>query len=200
MGPHGNTYSRLVVAGKILLPLGAIGLMSTMFLLARTPPEGEALRYADDSVSELAEQQRLGAPIHASVTEDGAEVKITAKALLPDEDLPRVTHGTDLFAELLTQDAQTYEITSRTGVMDDINMVSHLTEDVLILTSDGYRIRTDALELRSDLTYMRTLTPISADGPLGTLDAGQMEVFTDPEDDTRTRMLFTGGVRLVYIP
>lgn len=200
MSRDGNTYSRLVVAAKIVLPLGAIGLLSTLFLLARTAPQGEPVRFVDESVSDLADRQRLGSPVHASVTAEGTQVQIIAESMYPDADRPKLTHSIEPVAELLTQDGFAYDITARTGHIDEIAMRSRLQEDVLILTSDGYRIRTDALELHTDLTYLETLAPVSADGPLGTLDAGRMEIHTDPDDETRTRMVFTDGVRLVYTP
>lgn len=200
MDRHDNTYSRLVTVAKIILPLAAVGLLSTLFVLARSTPQGEPLRFADESVNDLASAQRLGNPVHASVTRDGTKVRIAAESFTPDPELMKVTHGTDLVARLLTQDGLVYDITALNGLMDDINMISTLSDDVLILTSNGYEVKTDALQLRTDLTYLESLAPVHADGPLGKLDAGRMEIYTDPDDDSRTRVVFTKGVRLLYTP
>lgn len=200
MNRHDNTYSQLVTAAKVLLPLAAIGLLSTLFLLARTAPQGEPIRFAEDSVNDLASAQRLNAPVHASVTQDGTEVRIVAEAFSPDPERPSVTLGTDLAARLLTQDGLVYDITALTGELDEINALSTLSNDVQIVASNGYRVETNALQLRTDLTHLESLAPVHADGPLGELDAGRMEIFTDPDDDTQTRVVFTQGVRLLYIP
>ena len=103
-------------------------------------------------------------------------------------------------ARLLTQDGLVYDITALTGGMDEINALSTLSDHVLIVASNGYRVETNALQLRTDLTHLESLAPVHADGPLGELDAGRMEIFTDPDDDTQTRVVFTQGVRLLYIP
>ena len=54
----GGAHSRLVVVAKIVLPLIALGLLSTLFLLARATPPGEPLRFVDQDV---AERTRLDA-------------------------------------------------------------------------------------------------------------------------------------------
>lgn len=196
----GQRYTRAVTVAKIVLPLIALGMLAALFVLARTAPQGEPLRFVDDTVQNLADRQRLGAPRHAAVTEEGAEVTVIADHMLPDPTQPHVTHGIDLTARMLTQEGFTYDIVSDTGRIDEVAMESTLSGNVVIVTSDGYRMTTDEMLMRTDFTYLETHAPVHADGPLGTLDAGKMQVYSDPDDDTRTRMVFTGGVRLLYLP
>ncbi|MCA8881063.1 MAG: LPS export ABC transporter periplasmic protein LptC [Rhodobacteraceae bacterium] len=200
MASAGGGYTRAVTVAKIVLPLIALAILSALFFLARNSPQGEPLRYVEDDVKDLADRQRLGEPVHQAVTKEGAEITIVAQQLVPDAKRPRVTHGTDLAAQMLTQDDQIYDIDADTGVIDEVAMESTLTGDVVILTSDGYRMTTDEMMMRTDLTYLETHAPVHADGPLGTLDAGKMQIYSDPDDETRTRMVFTGGVRLLYLP
>lgn len=200
MAGAGGSYTRAVTIAKIVLPLLAVGILAGLFLLARTTPQGEPLRYVTGDVKDLAESQRLGEPRHEAVTREGAEVTILAQELVPDPAQPRVTHGTVLSARMTTQEGFVYEIDADTGVINETTMESLLSGDVIVRTSDGYTMTTDEMLMRTDLTYLESHAPVHAEGPLGTLDAGKMQVYSDPDDETRTRMVFTGGVRLLYIP
>ena len=102
--------------------------------------------------------------------------------------------------KLLFADEPTGNLDADTGVLNETTMESLLQGNVVVTSSDGYTMTTDAMMMRTDMTYMESRAPVHADGPLGTLDAGRMQVYSDPEDETRTRMVFTGGVRLLYIP
>lgn len=200
MRAPGRGYSRAVTVAKIVLPAIAIGILATLFLLARTTPQGEPLRFVDEDVRDLAESQRLGRPRHAAVTEEGAQLTILADTLFPDAARPRVTHGRNLSAQLIAPGEDVYDITARTGTIDDVARLSTLRGDVVIETSEGYRLRTEALQMRTDRTYMQSLAPVRAAGPPGTLRANRMEIFADESAGGVTRMVFTGDVRLVYTP
>ncbi|MBL9059625.1 MAG: LPS export ABC transporter periplasmic protein LptC [Mangrovicoccus sp.] len=200
MAGAGGGYTRAVTIAKVVLPLLALAILTGLIVLARTAPEGEPLRYVTRDVEDLADQQRLGEGRHEAVTREGAEVTITAAQLVPDAQRPRVTHGTDLTARMVTREGFVYDLDADTGVIDEIAMESLLTGNVVVTSSDGYTMTTDQMMMRTDRTYAESRAPVHADGPLGTLDAGRMQVYADPDDETRTRMVFTGGVRLLYIP
>jgi len=200
MHPPGRAYSRMVAGAKIVLPLIALAILSMLFLLARSAPEGEPLRFVEEDVRELAESQRLGAPRHAAVTGDAAQVTITAAELQRDPQRPDITRGRQLRARLATPDGQVYDIRSRAGTLDEVANQSILREDVEVATADGYTLVTDALRLRNDRTYLESLAPVRAWGPLGTLEAERMEIFAVPGDERQTRMVFTGNVHLRHIP
>lgn len=200
MARAGGGYTRAVTIAKVVLPLLALGILAGLIVLARKSPEGEPLRYVTRDVKDLADQQRLGEPRHEAVTREGAELTITAAELVPDPTQPRVTHGTDLTARMVTQEGFVYDLDAETGVINETTMKSLLKGNVVVTSSDGYTMTTDEMMMRTDMTYMESRAPVHGDGPLGTLDAGKMQVFSDPDDETRTRMVFTGGVRLLYIP
>jgi len=197
---QGRLYSRVVRAAKLVLPLVALGLLSLLVLLARQAPEGEPLRFVTGEIGELAQTQQLGRPRHASVTDDGGEVTITAERFVPDPARDRVTLGEDVAATLAMPGGAVYDITSRAGELDEPAMRATLRGDVLIVTSDGAVLRTEALRMRTDRTYLESLAPVRIDAETGVLEAGRMEVFTVPGAERHTRIVFTGGVRLLYTP
>jgi len=198
MVPPGRGYTRAVNVAKIILPLIALGLLAALFLLARSAPQGEPLRFVEENVRDLADSQRLGRPRYAGVTADGSELTVIADQFQPDADRARVTHGENMVAELTTTDQMVYVIRSETGTLDELANLSTLRGDVVVTTSDGYRMLTDVLQMRTDQTYMTSLSPVRAFGPPGTLEADRMEVFAEGGSGEVTRMVFTGSVRLVY--
>jgi len=62
-----NTYSRVVAWLRIALPLLALAILSTLFLLARTIDPAQNLPYADIDIDELTREQRIGNPQFAAV-------------------------------------------------------------------------------------------------------------------------------------
>lgn len=183
-----------------MLPVVALGLLALLVALARQAPEGEPLRFVSGELGELAENQQLGRPRHSAMTDDGGELTVTADQFVPDPVRARVTLGRDVAATLAMPDGAVYDITADAGEMDEPAMLSTLRDDVVIVTSDGVVMRTDALRMRTDRSYLETLAPVRIDSDMGYLEAGRMEVFTTPGTERQTRIVFTGGVRLLYTP
>jgi len=184
----------------VVLPVVALALLSLLVLLARQTPEGEPLRFVTGEVGALVENQQLSRPRHAAVTDDGGEVTVTAARFLPDPTRARVTLGEDVAATLTLPDGAVYDITALSGELDEPAMLSTLRGDVIAVTTEGAVLRTDALRMRTDRTFMESLAPVRIDAEMGMLEAGRMEVFTTPGAERQTRILFTGGVRLLYTP
>lgn len=200
MATYDNAYSRAVAVAKIILPLIALGLLATMFLLARPAPQNTQVAPEDLRILELAREQRLGAPTYTGVTEQGTQVTLSAAALRPDINVPTLSYGEDLRANLITPDGQVYDISAPLGQMDEEVGVATFLDLVEITSSSGYVIQTDAAELRTDLTSFESLSPIMATGPMGQLEAGRMKIDLDPTGNATTQLVFTQGVRLIYTP
>ena len=75
-----DSHSRLVGWLKVALPLTALALLSTLFLVARKIDPEAALPYAEVDVAERIREPRMTAPTYAGVTEDGATLTITFNA------------------------------------------------------------------------------------------------------------------------
>lgn len=187
-----------VRVAKIVLPLIALGILTTLVLLSRSAPQGEPLRFVDEDIRDLASTEQLGRPRYAAVTEDGTEVSIEARRFVALPDRARVTRGDALTATLETADGTLYDIRADEGQIDERSGLSVLRQNVRIDATGGYTFRTEALRIRTDRTYMESLAPVAADGPEGHLEADRMEVFTTPGQEVRTRAVFTGNVRVVY--
>ena len=69
-----NLYSRAIFVTKLTLPLVALGLLSTVFLLARSPNPEDAVTFAKVDVDTLMREQRLSSPRFAGESNDGGLV------------------------------------------------------------------------------------------------------------------------------
>lgn len=196
----GGAHTRVVRIAKLTLPVLALGILSMLVILARQAPRGEPLQYVESDVAQLAETQQLGAPRHAAVSDDGTVIDLTAERLWTDPTRDDLTRGETLAGEFATIDGLTYDIDAVRGRNDDTSAVSFLEDGVVIRVSNGYRLRTEAMRIRNDRTYLTSLAPVHGDGPLGTIDAGRMEIFADPADNLRTHVVFRDGVRVFYVP
>ena len=199
-----NPYSRFVAWAKIVLPLAALALLSTVFLLARNIDPTQAIPFAEIDVEELAREQRISAPNYAGVTDDGAAISVTASTARPDPDSPERVDATDLEAELITATGARYQLSSQRGEIDSGADMAYLQGGVVVTTSSGYRITSDAMSTSLSRTLLESEGPVQADGPAGRLDAGSMSLAPLPDaegDDSANHLLvFNKGVKLVYTP
>lgn len=200
MAGFDNAYSRVVAVLKIVLPLVALGLMSTLFLFSRQPPQGEPSPFPDLAVLDLAREQRLGAPVYSGVTADGMTVTVAAKSLRPDPEIEDMILGVDFVARLQTPEGVAYDISARDGEFDRAAGVSVLRNDVQITSSTGYEMTMGAVSMDGEMSRLESLTPVEVTGPLGEIDAGRMTITRDPETGSQTRLVFSEGVKLLYVP
>lgn len=197
--PAGRAYSVAIRTVKIVLPLLALGILSLLVLLARQAPRGEPLRIVDGGVAALAEREQVGTPRHSGISADGTDFTLTANQAWSDETVETVTRGVGLRGVFGAQDGYIYDVTADEGRSDAERRMSFLEGDVVIKASNGYTLRTDAMRIRNDYTYLTSLAPVHAEGPRGTIDAGRMEIFLQPGDNTRTRIVFREGVRVFHV-
>ena len=81
--PHDNLHSRLVAVLKVALPLIALGILSSLFLLSgRIDPE-DAIPYAEVDVAARLREPRMTDAGFAGVTADGAALTLNAAEAKP---------------------------------------------------------------------------------------------------------------------
>ncbi|MEZ5798856.1 MAG: LPS export ABC transporter periplasmic protein LptC [Paracoccaceae bacterium] len=197
--PRVDLHSRLVGWLKIILPLTALAILSTLFLLAdRIDPEA-AIPYAKVDVEDLARDPRMAAPTYAGLTSDGAGITLTAAEAHPAKEA-RDPVASSVAARLDTPDGQTVELTASQARLDSAANLLLLTDSVILTTGQGYRILTDALSARLDRTLVESRAPVQITAPLGDLSADSFTLTADPATPGAYLLVFKGGVKLVYQP
>lgn len=193
--------TRIVKALRVVLPLLALALLSTMFLISREPEAVSRIPYAEVEAEAMARDPRVVAPQFAGVTEDGTVLSLTAQSASVDG--MGGTGGSAAEAlrmEWTRPDGLVAEITAPTAGLAEGRV--RLEGGVLVTTSTGWRVETPRVEAATNRAELLAEDGIAADGPLGRLDAGAMRIApADPDVPDGPAVLdFTGSVRLIYEP
>ena len=194
-------YSRLVGWLKVALPLLALAILSSLFLLTRRIDPESAIPYSDAEIADRLREPRMTDPAFAGTTRDGAMVTITAAEARPAEDGGGAAR--DIRAQLATPDGTRSALTSAGLRYDRTSGLAVFEDGVLFSNSLGYEFRTDSMSLHLDRTGAESGGEVQGHGPLGQLTAGRMEL-RPAEDgaspDSGYLLVFNGGVRLIYQP
>jgi lipopolysaccharide export system protein LptC len=200
MPSRDNAYTRFITLAKIGLPLAALALLSTLFLISRNIEPTETLPYSSVDVEELVREPRVTAPNYSGVTADGTAIAVQAETARPDPENPDRASAEVLTARLDFADGSAADITSAEGAVDTDAGLAYLEGGVVIDTSTGYHITTEALTTALERTSVVTESTVEATGPLGRLTAGRMQIDEDEEAPGQYVLVFKDGVKLVYEP
>ena len=200
MGIDDSTYSRVVAWLKIVLPLLALILLSTMFLIARTVDPAQKLPFADVDVDEIAREQRIGAPNYNGVTEDGTAIALSAESASPEADDPEHVTGDKVHAEIELPNGEVIDITAGKIHLDYKNGAATLRDSVLIQSAAGYEMRTETLDVALNRTRVQSSSETLITGAIGRISANSFELTAQDEANTRYVLVFKGAVKLIYNP
>jgi lipopolysaccharide export system protein LptC len=199
MGWRDEIHSSVVSLMKILLPLAALGILSTLFLLSDSFDPAESLPVASIDLQQRAEDQGATNATFAGVTRTGDEVLVLTERSKPLANDPSVFVAEDVSAEYRLASGAGIDITSSHAQMNQARNTASLTGDVLVKTSTGYTVRTDTLNTQFDDLYVESPGPVAGQAPAGDITAGRM-VLDHNETTGSSHLLFTGGVKLIYEP
>lgn len=193
-----DRYSRWVTILKVLLPLAALALLSTLFLLSRSDDPEATIPIAEQEALDRIRDQQVTAPFFSGTTQKGDEILVTAtSASLALGDKPAAAQN--LTAQIKTTDGLTIRMTSDRGMLSQPVDTATFEGNVLIETSTGYFIRTQSLSTQLRSIAATSPGKITGTGPLGDFVAGQMQMDAK-NDGADIHMVFKNGVKLVYEP
>lgn len=197
MARAGGRYSQVVAWLKILLPLSALALMSTMFLVARQTGSEAEIPFAEQLREAGRTDEQVGSPYFAGTTERGDALTFEATRARPVSE-GRIA-ADELTARIGLTDGGTVDFRAPNAMFTDGSAMATLSGGVEIDSSTGYRVQTESLKAAIDRIDLESDGEVRADGPAGTLTAGKMRILpSGPADEVQ--MIFTGGVKMVYEP
>ncbi|CUH84323.1 LPS export ABC transporter periplasmic protein LptC [Thalassovita mediterranea] len=199
MAARDGFYSRFVVLAKILLPLASLALLSTLFLFSDSRGPSGDLPIALNDLQERARDEVISNPRFAGASPSGDILAFEADTAQPDPVVPHMALARALRAQINLNSGTKVTFSAISGTLNTRDQVAQLTGEVLIYSSTGYTVRTDALTTQMDTVAASTDGPVQADGPAGQLTAGKMELTQDTQTGD-VHLLFTNGVKLVYQP
>ena len=194
-----DRYSRMVGWLKVLLPLMALALLSTLFLLSRVIDPESVIPFADKEIQDRLRDQQVTGPVYYGVTPDGDELSFAAEKLTTPTDQSGVNDAEQIEISMDLASGSRVTLSSDHGRFDMAGNRADLEGDVVIVTSTGYQIESDRMITKLSTLDVHSPGPVHADGPLGTLDAGAMQLNAGKAGDA-AQLVFTNGVKLIYVP
>lgn len=191
-----NLHSRLVTILKVVLPLIALALLSTLFLFSRKINPEDAIPYAQVDVEDRLRDPKMTDAGFAGMTQDGASISMTAAEAKPTADggALRLVVGS-----LETPDGIKTELAASGVSLDAAKKIIELTGGAELRTSNGYVVQAQGLGVATDKTNVESRGSVSAQGPVGQLTAGHMQLTQDGVAGPYL-LVFNSGVRLLYQP
>lgn len=193
-----DRYSQIVAFLKVLLPLAALGLLSMLFLISRGVDTKATIPFADHEIEERMRGQQITAPFFSGTTAQGDEITVTASIARPGGPASPAV-ATDLVAIILMADGMRLTLSSDSGAVQLEQDIASFSGNVEIASAAGLLITTDLLNATISGISADSPGPVQATGPIGTLNAGTMQLQTKTPGGP-LHMLFNSGVKLVYDP
>lgn len=197
MAAYDNPWSRFVGWLKVLLPLAALSLLSTVFLFARSNGPDTGIPYAE--IADIARDPRISDPAFAGIADDGSIVAINAQTIRPAPDAPGTFLINDLTMNIDATDGTRIVVTAGDGMLDATEEVARLDNLARVTTTSGFSMETTGLIADLGAGTVESTGPLEARAPFGTLTAGGMRIAAGP-DGAGAQMVFNQGVRLLYQP
>ncbi|MDA7964370.1 LPS export ABC transporter periplasmic protein LptC [Ruegeria sp.] len=193
-----DRHSRWVQFLKVLLPLAAITLLSTMFLLSRSVETNVSVPFSREAIDERLADQAVTRPRYNGVTSKGEEIQVEARRATQGDEGDAPT-GSEISGRLGLSGGGVITLESNAGSIRPDKGTVTFVGDVVITSADGMRVTTDLLN--TSLDEIRGDTPGQVDGtsPIGAFTAGRMR-FGTVKNDGPVHILFTDGVKLIYEP
>ena len=191
------TRTRIVRWLRVLLPLAALAILSTLFLFSRQPGVAPQIPYAEVDAEKMAREPRVVAPEYSGVTADGAELFLRATEAAPGDG---GGSASDLRLDWRRPDGLSADLVApRAGVGEG---VIGLDGGVRMTTSTGWVLRSPRIEAATDRSRITAGEGIEAEAPFGRLRADRMELQPGGQGggDAGAVLNFSGAVRLIYRP
>lgn len=195
------TRTRIVNWLRVILPLCALVILSTLFLFSSRPDTGGGLPYGDLTPEDLAQRAEIGQPSYAAVSIDGTEIEMTAESATPGRDGGRGSIAR-VSLSLRAVDGLVSDLNATGGEMEGDRI--RLFGDVELTTSSGWQVTSQ--ELIANTTEGTLVSPQQVDvaGPFGALTAGGMSLARTEAGDGNGEgnhvLDLNGGVRMIYRP
>lgn len=198
-----NVHSRLVALLRVVLPLAALVLLSTLFLLSRGRESGQNLPYSEAELESLLREPRITSPAYVGVTREGDAISLTADTAMPDSGSPDGARATRPRLRLLTPAGGVTEVLADEARIDTQARRLVLTGAVQVDSGQGYRMTSAMIVAALDRSLVESPGVVQAEGPAGRIDAGAMRLERIAGSDgaaPRDVLVFKNGVKLVYDP
>ena len=200
MASDPGLHSRVVGVLKVGLPLVALGLLASIFLVQTDDTLGGGLVFSRGDIDALGDGLRITNPTFTGTTAGQDRFRFTAALVEPDAAPPERARITTLAGEVALHNGPVVELEADTGDLHIPTERLDLAGNVRIRTSEGYRMNSEQATLDLQAGSLVAGNAVETTGPLGRIDSGSLTVEPAAESGEARRFSFGNGVRLVYDP
>lgn len=196
--------SGLSLTLRLVLPLGALVLLSTIFLVSRSVDPSQAVALANLDIEELTREPRIGTARFATVTTDGTAIAIDASTVRspanpqPGDPVQLMLEDPDGTAEFSVDGIVAFR--SAHGHLDQMANLLTMTGAVELEDENGYVVTMPMLQAFLDRSRIEGTGGVFGHGPPGEISAQSLTVTPLESGEGGYMLDFTGDVRLLYIP
>ena len=182
----------------MLLPLAALTILGTLFLVARSPDIDTAIPFARTEIEDRLRSQQMTSAHYSGTTRNGEQLTVTAETARPGAS-GEAPSASGLRAELRSRSGGTITFASDQGALDPAADTALFSGSVVVASDAGMTVRSERIETVLSGLSAYSPGPVQAEGEIGTLTAGTMRLETRYQGGP-LHMLFNNGVKLVYDP
>mgnify|MGYP001092648953 CR=1 FL=1 len=190
-------YSALVAWLKTLLPIVALGLLSTIFLFSGRVDVTQSLPYTEHNIAEIVREQRITRPYFTGIASNGTEIALSAAYASPQIENAHILEITDLSVVLRSTSDRMVQVTAGQGALDSTRQTAQISTDVHIAALPDFWVTTEALDMNFNQGFISAKGGFQGVTSLGAITAGEMHLQMTADDQ---QIVFLNDVRLVYSP
>ena len=194
-----NSYSTFVSLAKIIMPIVGLGMLSSLFLINRTPDQSTAIPYSDVELNEILHGQRLSEPKYRGTLEDRSKVMVDAARAQPDAQNDAIINAQIVKGTITQPDGTMITLTAPDGLFDQSLQLAKAFNGAVLTHSDGYILTSDTLFAQIDRLDFQTESDVLIVGPDIRIEAGRMHLRSQGAPMSELAD-FTQGVKVVYTP
>lgn len=200
MATRPEVHTRVVTILKLGLPLVALALVASVFLVQTDDRFGGTITFSDADIAQLGDGLRLSNPVFTGTTRNGDRFHFSAALVVPDAAPPKRAAITTLDGTLDLVEGGSVTLAADKGDLDIPTQRLDISGNVRIATSDGYVLNADKATIDVTSGTFVAGDEVVTRGPLGEITSGNLHVTPAAATGEARRFSFSNGVHVLYDP
>jgi lipopolysaccharide export system protein LptC len=193
--PAGTRYSRFVGLMKILLPLGALGLVAAVIAWPGMDMRPGSLPLSFTDIKADDKGLTMKSPRYVGADRDGQPYTVTADNATQDKLDPERVDLVNPEADMTLKSGRWVNLKADQGLYRPKAQKLDLNGKVEVHTDDGWEAHGTQVVVDLEEGSARSAQPVTGQGPSGTLSADRFSVL-----ERGRRLVFEGNVRMTITP
>ncbi len=188
-------YTRFVGIMKIVLPVAAMFIVSTVIVYSTLPSGNDRLALNIEEIKEVGEDLQMTEPKLTFTDKKERDYLVVANTAVQDPGNQDVWDLKDIDADLTPKGGGWIKLTSTSGILNSQQEVLDLMGVVDVTSHDGYEFHAVTAKVDFGEGSVVSEDPVKGSGPGGAISADSFRIF-----DGGNKIRFSGDVQLRVLP